>query len=107
MTWREDLKQLGYGLRLWFLPSFFYTWGIYLTMRTVFLDKVVGWKNSEIYITEWLNQSGTVITDVAFNSLNKDKGYESLFTSSELLIPISLIMAIVFLLIAYKLTPKN
>ena len=107
MTWREDLAQLGYGLKLWFLPSFFYTWGVYLAMRTVLLDKIVGWQSSEAFFTKWLNQSGSLFTEVGFSSLTRNEGYETSLATTELLIPLSLIMSIVFLLIAYKLTPKN
>ncbi len=108
-TWNivQGFVGLGKGIRQIVLPAFFYIWGVFLAVRAVLFDKVVGWQSGERYLTEWLNQFFSQYGVGSSESLSRSEGYESLVSSSELLIPISLIVSIMFLVLAYKLTPKS
>lgn len=91
----------------WALAGFFYVQGVALAFRAVLIDRIVGWKTSDSFITEWLNRSVSNFAEGLFSSATRNEGYEIAKASSELLIPISIIFGIVFLLLAYKLTPKQ
>lgn len=101
MTLKETLYQVGLGLKAWLLPSFFYSAGLALSLRTLVEYRLVGFEyfsKSQI-IQEWILHfdSGTGL----------DLG--RLIDSSSGLsfyLPWTAVFALVFLVLAYKLTPK-
>lgn len=104
-TMSQFFVNLGLGLRRLVLPSFFYIWGVYLSFVAMAKTKLVGFISETTWhsriIQEWL---------IYFDSgIGLDLGRvleETSRSSTAIVVVPELVFAIVFLILAYKLTPK-
>ncbi len=96
-----DLDPVAQWMGRWLLPMFFYSLGTMMAVISMAQDKIVSFYSQNVFkqVQEWLVflDQGSVVD---MGRVISESGY------TQLLVPAHIIFAVLFLVLAYKLTPK-
>ena len=92
--------------RRWTLPSFFYGLGTGFAVAASRVYNLIGWRSNGSEYSYDVRESLLQSNDLGFFSGAKSVSEAWVSASESLQIPVVLILAIMFLVLAYKLTPK-